>query len=94
MTGAEVVAGAALRHPSVIKHRDLVHLVWAVPLVGDQQGGPAGRGRQQIRGQCAAVFRVEVSPPVHAELEFLDDSVTTLIAKFKKSMPRHFVILR
>src|ERR1700730_7178208 len=52
--------GAALGHLPVIKHHDLVHLIQAVQVVGDQQGGPADRGRQQIRGQGAAVFRVEV----------------------------------
>ena len=52
---------ASLGHLAVVEHHDLVHLVQAVKLVGDQQGGPAGRGREQIRGQRPAVVRVQVS---------------------------------
>jgi hypothetical protein len=52
--------GAALGHLPALKHHDLVHLVQAVQVVGDQQGGPADGRRQQIRGQGAAVLRVQV----------------------------------
>ncbi len=45
--------------PSV-EHHDLVHLVQALQVVGDQQGGPPGRGGQQVGGQRAAVLRVQV----------------------------------
>jgi len=65
---------AALRHPSVIKHHDLVHLVqasssWVISRVG-RPAVAASRSAVSAR----RVFRVEVSRPVHAELEFLDDS--------------------
>jgi hypothetical protein len=56
----ELGVRAPLGHPAVVEHDDLVDGVQAVQFVGDQQGGPAGRGRQQIRGQRAAVGRVQV----------------------------------
>jgi hypothetical protein len=50
----ELGVRAPLGHPAVVEHEDLVDGVQAVQFVGDQQGGPAGRGRQQVRGQRAA----------------------------------------
>ena len=57
---AELRVGAAFGHPPVIEHHDLVHLVQAVQVVRDQQGGPAGRRGQQVCGQGPAVVRVVV----------------------------------
>ena len=51
---------AAFAHPTPIEHDDLVHLLQAVKLMGDEQGGPApGRGKQ-VRRQRPPRPRVEV----------------------------------
>jgi hypothetical protein len=54
----ELMVRPAFGHQAVIQDDDLVHLVQALQVVGDQQRAPPGRGGQQVGGQRAAVLRV------------------------------------
>jgi hypothetical protein len=51
---------AAFGHAPAIQDHDLVRLVQAVQVMGDQQDRVPGRRGQQVCGQGAAVVRIQV----------------------------------